>query len=154
MSWKLPKKRIAEVFQDVDLILHAGDLYVISVIDWLETIAPTVGVAGGGIDNALLDDPRMAKLQRLTLEGHKLGLIHILHLPPHQPFEETMGGPVDIIVCGDTHDAVIEEYDGVLLVNPGSATLPTINHRMDLPGTIGLLDITNGRVEAQIVTLD
>jgi putative phosphoesterase len=96
----------------------------------------------------------MEKIQRLSLEGHNLSLLHILDIPLSKPLEQSVGGPADIVVFGDTHASYLERMNGVLLINPGSATLPTVNHRMDLPGTVGLLDISNGNVEAEIVTLD
>jgi putative phosphoesterase len=42
---KLPDE-LMEVFQGVDLILHAGDLYTPSVLDDLERIAPVLAALG------------------------------------------------------------------------------------------------------------
>ncbi len=38
--------RVAEVFEGVDLILHAGDIYLASCLDWLEGIAAVKAVMG------------------------------------------------------------------------------------------------------------
>ena len=35
-----PPYEVAKAFEEVDLILHAGDIYVTSCLDWLEQIAP------------------------------------------------------------------------------------------------------------------
>ena len=35
-------------FSGADLILHAGDMHVIDVLDWLERIAPVLSVRGNG----------------------------------------------------------------------------------------------------------
>ncbi|MCI0782007.1 MAG: metallophosphoesterase family protein, partial [Chloroflexi bacterium] len=35
-----PPPEVAIAFQGVDVILHAGDIYVPSCLDWLEAIAP------------------------------------------------------------------------------------------------------------------
>ncbi|MBW2622762.1 MAG: metallophosphoesterase family protein, partial [Deltaproteobacteria bacterium] len=43
-------ERVREVFSDVELILHAGDLHVLDVLDWLEQIAPVKAVRGNGDD--------------------------------------------------------------------------------------------------------
>ena len=64
--------------------------------------------------------------------------------------EREFGKRFDIIVFGDTHVAVVEKYNGILLVNPGSPTLP--NNRFEL-GTVGLLEITGNRPKAHIVQL-
>jgi len=150
-EWKL-SPRILDVFQGVDLILHAGDIYTPWVLDWLERVAPVLAAKGTAADT-FGDDPRVKETQVLEIDEHRLGMIHIMHMPPHRPMEAYFGKPVDIVVCGDTHIDAIETIDGVLFVNPGSATLPGPTHRMDLPGTVGLLDVVNGTVKAQIVSL-
>jgi predicted phosphodiesterase len=53
-------------------------------------------------------------------------------------------------VFGDTHVASVEKYEGVLLVNPGSPTLP--NGLFEL-GTVALLEINKGEIKARIVKL-
>ena len=35
-------------FENVDLILHGGDMHVIDVLDWLEPLAPVLGAKGYG----------------------------------------------------------------------------------------------------------
>ena len=39
-------EKVREVFQGVDLILHAGDIYNPSVLDELERMAPVLAAAG------------------------------------------------------------------------------------------------------------
>jgi putative phosphoesterase len=54
----------------------------------------------------------------------------------------------DVLVYGDTHVEAIDHFDGVLCVNPGSPTFPrNLNTQL---GTIGFLDIEDGKVEASI----
>ena len=38
--------------------------------------------------------------------------------------EGVFGAPIDIVVFGHTHYAVVQKHQGVLVVNPGSPTLP------------------------------
>jgi len=64
--------------------------------------------------------------------------------------EREFGEPVDVIVSGDTHVAAVERYKGVLMVNPGSTTLP--NGLFEL-STTGLLEIAEGKCIARIVQL-
>ena len=40
--------QVYEAFRGVDLILHAGDMHIIDVLDWLEGIAPVLGARGNG----------------------------------------------------------------------------------------------------------
>jgi uncharacterized protein len=58
----------------------------------------------------------------------------------------------DVIVHGDTHVEHIAEIDGILCVNPGSPTYP---HNLNVQyGTIGYLDIVDGKAEASIWRLN
>ena len=54
----------------------------------------------------------------------------------------------DVIVFGDTHRECIAEVDGILCVNPGSATYP---HNYDTQyGTIGFLELEDGAARASV----
>ena len=44
---KEPPSEIVQAFEGVDLILHAGDIYIASCLDWLERIAPVMAVELG-----------------------------------------------------------------------------------------------------------
>ena len=157
---KLPPQ-IKEAFRGVDLILHAGDIWIPSVLDELETIAPVV--AAWGDDDVTLDfndDRRMLKGHALSFDGVNLWLMHVR---PHYALMYPKNGSSlsrfiveddeetpDVVVFGHTHHETIERYKDVLLVNPGSATFPNY---VPKPGTVGLLTIRSGAAEARIVPL-
>src|SRR6266516_278782 len=72
---KLPEV-IWEHFAGVELIIHAGDLSILTVIDELETIAPVVAVQGN-----IEEEEVMLKLpiKREITVGHcRIGIVHIL----------------------------------------------------------------------------
>lgn len=149
-------------FSGVDLILHAGDLHVLQVLDWLEEMAPVVGVRGNGDDGGsgrplVPEDPRLKETQVLHLEGLRIGMLHTLpwYLEYPHPLGESMvqrfGEPVDIIVYGDSHVAEIERREGILVINPGSPTLP--NNLTARPGTVALLEVSQRQAEARILQL-
>ena len=153
---ELPEQ-IRELFEGVELILHAGDLHILSVLDWLEEVAPVWAARGNG-DTRCDPDPRMKRSQVLTVDGLRIGLTHGLALPEEPPWrtfekimEKEFGGPVDVLVYGDTHVAGIDNFKGVLLVNPGSPTFP--NNLMRVPGTVGFLEIVEGKASANLVQL-
>lgn len=141
--------QVFDLFRGVDLILHAGDVYAPSVLDELERLAPVLAALGNG-DAGLEADPRVRRTHCLTVDGLTVGLVHGLAYP-FLPITATFGRAVDVVVFGDTHVATIERADGVLLVNPGSPTLP--NNLVGVPGTVGLLEIAHGQPQAQIVQL-
>ena len=141
-----------EALAGADLILHGGDITVPSVLDWCEQFAPVLAVRG---NNDIFEDPRMAELQFVEVEGARIGMAHELR-PETRPIGEildsSLGGErVDILIGGDTHVERIEYRDGVLLVNPGSPTLP--HHLSMRLGAIGILTVEAGRWEAEIVAL-
>jgi len=147
--------QVKHAFRGVDLVLHAGDIYVPRVLDQLEKIAPVLAARGNG-DQDFHEEHRVKESHVLNIDGFRLGLTHIIIYPelPHYPLDRTMerhfGGRVDIAVFGDTHVALVESYMGVLLVNPGSPTVPNGLYKL---GTVGLLEIDGGKVEARIVQL-
>ena len=60
------------------------------------------------------------------------------------------GDPVNVVVFGHTHHAVVEKHQGVLIVNPGSPSLPKQIRRL---GQVGILELLPDGAEAKIVEL-
>lgn len=147
--------QVAKALAGVHLILHAGDLHVLSVLDDLEEIAPVIDVRGNG-DCWTPQDSRLQDTCLLTVEGVSIGLTHALEYPESQwrSIEQSMDRDfrqaVDVIVFGDTHVTMVEEYKGILLVDPGSPTLP--NGIKGL-GTVGILEVAQGKAQASILQL-
>jgi len=151
------------VFKGVDLILHAGDLHILDVLDRLEDIAPVRAVRGNGDvglggRQPVPDDPRLKPTDLFSVDGLRIGMTHGIPLPeemPGIPLDKTMnrlfGDAVDVLVFGDTHVDYVKQHGSSLLINPGSPTLPynLVGHL----GTVGILEIRNGRPKARIVPL-
>jgi putative phosphoesterase len=151
-----------DALRGVDLILHAGDLHVVDVLNWLEERcqAPVLGARGNGDDGGAgrpicAEDDRLKSAHVIEIERVRIGLVHDATLPewpPHRTLESIMdhefGGPVDVFVHGHTHVQEIERTRGVLLVNPGSPTFPR-NMSRSL-GTVAFLEVEGGSVSAWI----
>ncbi len=136
----------------VDLILHGGDITVPAVLDWCEQFAPVLAVRG---NNDIFDDPRLHEHQFLDVEGFRIGLAHELR-PESRPIGEILAASlddewVDVLIGGDTHVERLEYRDDVLLINPGSPSLP--HHLSTRLGAIGMLTVTPHRLEAEIIAL-
>ena len=149
-----------EAFDGCEAILHAGDIYDISVIEGLSEVAPTYAARGNGDDGSggrgvQPDDERLRTSWILELAGFDIGLTHHVPIPEQRHYKVTHaierhfdGHPLDVIVYGDTHVEHITTIDGVLCVNPGSATFP---HNLSAQfGTIGFLDLLDGEARASI----
>ncbi len=152
--------QVMDIFEGVDLILHGGDIYIHSVLDDLEQIAPVLAALGD--DDYPSQDPRIKEKHILHLEGKMLWLIHE---GPYTPLsvasltawwqkrvspDEIESGKPDIIISGHEHLPLVEYCDGILCINSGSPTLP--NHRYG-PGTIGILELKDGEADVNIIQL-
>jgi putative phosphoesterase len=145
---------LARVFERVDLVLHAGDITGGGVLDWLERFGP-VRAARGNNDGYLVDDARLAELHELELLGWKLAMVHDME-PEERPIdflvERYLGGRrPDVIFTGHTHIERLELREGVLQINTGSPTQPHL--QSDRLGSVGLLELESGFLEARIVRL-
>lgn len=151
--------QIYDAFKGVDLILHAGDIWIPSVLDELEKIAPVLAAKGDDdMEEDIGDDNRVAGRQTLFIEGLTLWLTHIkprngLINPTEDSYHSRSSNvkSPDIVVFGHTHHAVIERYKDALLVNPGSPTLPGYIPKL---GSVSLLTINSGKAEARFVQLE
>ena len=85
---------VFDLLAGVDMVMHAGDMHIIDVLDWLEVIAPVVGARGNGDGDGFRppfpdDDPRVEHAQVLELDGASVGLIHGFPLPDETPWVTT-----------------------------------------------------------------
>ena len=136
----------------VDVILHGGDVTAPAVLDWCAQFSDVL-VSKGNNDHLL--DPRVLPVQRLDVDGWRIAMVHELR-PETRPMAQllhvaTAGDHVDILIAGDTHLERLEQRDGVVLVNSGSPILP--HHKSTRLGTLGLLEITNGHLRAEVFRL-
>ena len=146
-------EEVHHAFKGVDLIMHGGDIVHPMVLDWLEEIAPVMAARGN--NDVGWDDPRMKDIVWLDVEGLRIGMVHAME-PENRPIETLRrlymdNEHADIIVTGDTHVERIDYREGVLQINSGSPTLPHL--RSTRLGTVGLLEIGGGRLEARILRL-
>ena len=154
-----------------DLILHCGDLECIGVLDYLEEIAPVLAVRG--YEDPMEPGERLANVSRIVeVDGVRIGMVHDIQWPPPSIdtspdgtglvwpesglpdlLRKKFGGPVDVVAFGDTHEELVEWRDGVLFVNPGSPTYPGRRHTPGSLGTVAILDVNDGEIEARVVDL-
>lgn len=124
-------------------IVHAGDIGTPEILNALRRLAPVTAVRGNN-DRGDWADALPHSLE-LELAGLRL---YVVHQPAHLPADLSARG-IKVAVCGHSHKPRIEEQDGVLLVNPGSAG----PRRFKLPVAVGLLHIEDAEVRAELIEL-
>lgn len=138
---------VMEKLQGAALIIHAGDLTDMKVIDQLAKVAPVEAVAG---NNDSEDVREKLPRQRLIMAGgYSIGVVHGdgTSGTAIQRARQAFGDEEpDCIVFGHSHIPLIQYVDGVLMVNPGS---PTDQRRQPMPSfaiiTLGV------RIDAEII---
>jgi len=121
-------------------IIHAGDIGSPEILKELRALAPVTAVRGnndrGKWARAV---PSTAELKVDEVAIHILHDIAGLRLPAR----------CRVVVSGHSHKPVVQERDGVLYVNPGSAG----PRRFTLPIALGELKISGASVRARIKEL-
>jgi len=124
---------VFDVLRGVDLLLHAGDLGELWVLDRLSAIAPVVAVHGNDdTPDAIRELPYQ---QLLSIAGQRILLWHS-HYPDPVEEQAHRGGSwqpklsrlaergqqvgAQIVVFGHAHIPMTCQHDGVWLVNPGA----------------------------------
>ena len=146
---ELPR-RVIELFEGADLILHAGDSVEEIALDELNAIAPTHAVCGNMDrlrNHSLLPDKRI-----ITVESCRIGLIHGWGAPQgleDRIFSAFQSERLDAIVYGHSHNAHQEIRDGVLLFNPGTPT----DSRFASYRSVGILTVDGEIIKGEIIRI-
>jgi putative phosphoesterase len=141
----LPQDLIS-VIKSSDIIIHAGDFETLECYKELRSLGNLVAVHGD------TDAPELASIlperKVIEVEGVRVGIIH-----KGQLASESTDGlrylakeiNVDVLIFGHFHHPIVEKTD-VLLLSPGSATVPGIAE----PSAIEL-EIIKNTVKGKII---
>ncbi len=144
------RKEVLDVFSEVDLILHAGDVGRPDILTELEALAPITAVFGN-VDGLELRS-RLSRAAEFELNGFLLVVTHGDQFGSPTPAKLRAAYPAaEIIVYGHTHRPLLELVDRtVTVMNPGSAG-PA---RFDLKPSVGIMELEPGiPPRARIVSL-
>jgi putative phosphoesterase len=144
--------RIFDVFAEVERILHAGDMNSVDMIIELSAIAPVIAVRGN-MDPVNVGT-RYPEDQRVILAGNDVFMTHNGGLLLRNPkeFKARCGSKrPDVFIWGHTHKAENKMDNGMLSLNPGSASRPML----ELPPSVAILTLgPNENPRAEIVFLE
>ena len=122
------------IFQGVDLLLHAGDVGQLAVLDQLSAIAPVIAVYGN--DDTPEAQRELPYQQVITIHGHRILLWHS-HFPDridemdsrrHDDFLPQLDRSIararrcgaKVVLFGHWHIPLVYETPDVMVINPGA----------------------------------
>jgi putative phosphoesterase len=147
-----PTSELAElshtVFADVDMILHAGDITEIEVLEAFS--GKEIVAVSGNMDSRQVRS-QLPSERVLEIASFRIGMVHGWGHPFGVPkkVKDTFG-PVDVIVYGHSHRPDNEIRDGILFFNPGAFSS---EFRFLRKGSVGILTLGETRVSGRIIKL-
>lgn len=129
------KKIVDKHFGDADIIIHAGDLVDLSVLDLFA--GHEIKAVCGNMDYPSVKE-KLPEQLFFEIRGFKFAVVHGWGAPAG--IEERIlakTGKQDCIIYGHSHNPVCRQRGGVLFFNPGSPT----DKRCAAHRSIGILEI-------------
>ena len=139
----LVRPEVLEIFKGVDLIIHAGDIGGVEVLNALETIAPVRAVCGNNDRDSWAD--HIPHDQVIEYGSH---LFYVLHELGHLDLDPA-SAEFSAVIYGHSHRPLAEIKRDVLYLNPGSAG----PRRFSLPISIARLHIDKLRLTPELIDL-
>lgn len=129
---------------DCELIIHAGDIGNMAILDQLRRVATVVAVKGN-IDHGCWSAD-LNETEYIDFHENRILVVHnIEDLKMHSTSLE-----FDVLIYGHSHRASIQYKNGVLYLNPGSAG----PNRFNLPASIAYLRLVEGRLIPEILSIE
>ncbi|MEM7801366.1 MAG: metallophosphoesterase family protein [Chloroflexota bacterium] len=138
--WPNLPSEVNLIFDGVDLILHAGDVGKLWVLDKLSHIAPVVAVHGN--DETTEATEQLPYQQLISIAGRRILLWHS-HFPDRKEemafravddkwnrilnrnVERAKAADAHILIYGHTHVPMVTQREGVLILNSGAIAAGT-----------------------------
>ncbi len=156
-DYESTEKIFSNFFNDVELIVHAGDIlnhgprnpiprgYDPIKLSELFNSSPVIihfakGNCDSDVDTLMINNFIQAPYLFLNIEGIKILITHgDKNLEYYQKLSKDN---VDILITGHTHNYLLEKNSGYIMLNPGSPSLPKNHHN----GTCGIINTNTGTI--------
>lgn len=134
-------RRVIEAMNSVDLIIHAGDITSMEVLDELKSLKDVVAVKGN-MDSLDIKN-RLPETEKIEIDDKKICVIHGWGAPFGLEYKllEWFNN-ADMIIYGHTHVPMNKIINNTLLFNPGTARK-----------SYGLISIKDGEIIGEIIKL-
>ncbi|WP_020481907.1 metallophosphoesterase family protein [Methylomonas sp. MK1] len=140
----LLRPEVLAALHGCERIFHAGDVGKHEVLQRLNELAPVTAVRGNNDRGAWAEElPICASVMVGQVS------IYLIHDLAELPIDPVVAG-IRVVISGHSHKPSLQERDGVLYLNPGSAG----PRRFKLPLAVAELIINDKTVEARIIELE
>jgi putative phosphoesterase len=140
----LLRPQAVDVLRGSDFIVHAGDIGNLNIIEQLAELAPVTAVRGNNDNGAWA-----AGLRETEVVDVGEVLVYVIHDLAQLDLDPVAAG-FHVVVSGHSHRPGVEERNGVLYVNPGSAG----PRRFTLPICVGELAVLGINTKPRLFTLE
>jgi len=128
---------VEAAFTGVDMIVHAGDVETQAAVSAFSRLAP-VYVVRGNCDYCLQNNP-----QAMNIEIG-CGILTVAHRAGHA--RAAIEPRTRVMVYGHTHISLINQEGMLMVINPGSPTMP----RGGLPPSVAVLTVDGNKISAEL----
>jgi len=136
----LLREQAVEALQGCDLIIHAGDVGELGILDKLRALAPVVAIRGNIDKGSVLPETALTSAGSFS--------IYVIHDLKKFDLDPAVAG-IHIVVSGHSHKPLATTRAGVLYINPGSAG----PRRFRLPITVARLDLDRVPWEVEFIQM-
>src|SRR5262245_33026985 len=133
-----------QALSGAELVIHAGDVGSPEVLERLRAVAPVVAVRGNNDRGDWAEQLPLAEV--VDLDGV---VLYVLHDVKDLDLDPRAAG-FRAVIAGHSHRPGVEDRNGVLFLNPGSAG----PRRFTLPIHLARLTVRAGNLEVAIIPLE
>jgi uncharacterized protein len=137
---------VHHALKGVTLILHAGDVGGLGILDELRLIAPVRAVFG---NTDPVGEPDLVEEIAIDIDDVSVHVSHGHECGSPTPERLADRYDADVVVYGHTHRPLVTKIGGRLFVNPGAAG----PKRFNLLPSVARLTISGGNAEVEIVEI-
>ncbi|AKL95255.1 phosphodiesterase, MJ0936 family [Clostridium aceticum] len=140
----LLRPEAVKILKNSEMIIHAGDIGNVQILEGLQKIAQVVAVRGNcdkGSWAKEFAETKIVEIQNIHL--------YVLHDVKNMDLDPSVAG-FKAVISGHSHKPLVTYSNGILYLNPGSAG----PRRFKLPLSVARLYVDTVSVEAEIIRLD
>ena len=126
------------------MIVHAGDIDTPDVLKELKDVAPVIAVRGNMDRGHWATQLPVTDL--ITVDKIVLFALHDVYRLDLDP----AAAGIHAVIYGHSHRPQMEAKNGVVFINPGSASLPRHNH----PPTVAILSMSDQLINVEFIDID